>query len=350
MKKTISCILILILCLAVLTGCNKDKEIPDGMYSATVAGEPFILYVPEGWVDNRDSGISSAYYSLDNAVTVSARYYPAPIPEGGAFSLDEYVDKMVEDYHARYTSFKLVDRKLSALDESNAIRLEYTFLRSITSNNTTVEADVTVMQYYVHHGDDVVVLSMYCKTEAYAVSEEYPEMFEMIRSEFRLCERAEINDVVTDKDTPEGLKRISPDGAQYRFYAPTSWVTNMSDKMTEAYYPESGRPNISVTAFSPDDSEITPEKYFELCQDSYKKDIPGYSIDEEAEPERRELAGRSAVVYSFSANYGGTEYKFMQALLKYNDLIYSITYTAPADSFDAHIDDVELMLTSFKFR
>ena len=40
----------------------------------------------------------------------------------------------------------------------------------------------------------------------------------------------------------------------------------------------------------------------------------------------------------------------MQTVFVYNGSAYSITYTALADRFDAHIDDVVRMLDEFRFR
>ena len=40
----------------------------------------------------------------------------------------------------------------------------------------------------------------------------------------------------------------------------------------------------------------------------------------------------------------------MQTVTVYGGRIYSLTYTAPSDSFDAHIADVNAIITSFIFR
>ena len=70
-KRIISLLIITLLCSAALVGCNDDGT-PRGMFSVTAPGEPFTLFVPDGWTDNRDSGISSAYYGLSVIVTARA--------------------------------------------------------------------------------------------------------------------------------------------------------------------------------------------------------------------------------------------------------------------------------------
>ena len=86
-KKIVAIFLAALTCFA-FVGCSNDGA-PDGMHLVSLEGEPFKLYVPKSWGNNVSSGISSAYFSgLDN-VTVSARYYT---PEDEDTSLDEYVD------------------------------------------------------------------------------------------------------------------------------------------------------------------------------------------------------------------------------------------------------------------
>ncbi len=346
-KKIISFALVSVMLLLCFVGCSDDG-VPDDMFSVTLEGEPFILYVPDGWTDNRDSGISSAYYSLSDAVTVSARYFtPAPA-EGESFSLDAYVEECKAAYNEKYQSFKLVDQKASALGTNNAIRLEFTFERVVEANGVSDTATITAIQYYALHGADVITLNLYCRTSVYMENDEYAEMFGQIVSEFVFCDKQTPTDNVTDKNMPdEGLKRASFDGCEYRFYVPTSWVCNMSDKMTEAYYPESGRPNVNVTSFYSDDIN-TPEDYFALCESEYKKDISGYELLTTAE---RTVDGIRAVSYTYKALYGTAEYRIMQTVFVYNELAYSITYTALGEEcFSEHLADVELMMNYFSFR
>ena len=127
-KKLICAILCIILCALIFTGCSDDG-VPDGMFSVTVEGEPFILYVPDGWTDNRDSGISSAYYGLN--VIASARYYS---PENAEQTLEGFVDAYVAELVAEDAEFSY-ERKPSKLGKSTeAIRLEYDFEREGTTS------------------------------------------------------------------------------------------------------------------------------------------------------------------------------------------------------------------------
>lgn len=336
-KKMTACLLLLCACLCCLCACGEKDDVPDGMYDVTLAGEPFILYVPGSWTDNRDSGISSAYYSINNAVTVSARYYT---PEGSV-TLTDYVNSAEAGYSSSFKNYKRVDRnEKSLLGEKTAVRLEYTFDKG--SDN------ITVSQYYAEQGEGkhriIIMLSIYCSTRS--LNDELSEMFAQIVGEFRFRDGITVSDERVDKNTPEGMKIASFDGAEYVFYVPRSWVCYSEDKLSSAHFPESGRPNVSVTSFAPE-AEMTAEEYFKACEEIYKTDISGYERISES---KRKISGRDALSYEYKAVYGDAEYRIRQTVTVYGNLVYSITYTALADSYDSHVADVDKMLDEFRFR
>lgn len=340
-KRFFALILCAMMLLPMLAACDTNGEAPDGMFSTTLEGEPFILYVPNGWIDNCDSGISSAYLSIDKSILASARYYYCDAETQNA-GLSVYVNNIAASNASVLGGYSTPDKAIidTSLGGKNALRYEYFY------NYGGVEANKTaVIQYYVFHGEDVIVLSFYISAAHY--SEEYLTVFDSVRTAFVLCEKNVSNDDVVDKYTPEGMKKASDDGVQYACYVPKSWVTDLSDKLTYAYYPESGKPNITVTCYSPSVA-ITAEQYFTECETEYKKNIAGYELL--GAPSNRVVAGRDALSYQYKAVYGGSEYKVMQTVLIYNDLAYSITYTARADAYDAHLSDVEIILNNFRFR
>ena len=336
-KKIIACLLILAVCVCCLCACGDKDDVPEGMYDVALEGEPFILYVPGTWTDNRDSGISSAYYSINNAVTVSARYF-TPASD---ITLSDYVNESEEAYASSLKNYKRDDRnEASLLGEKTAVKLQYTFDKGSDS--------ISVRQYYAEqrNGEQriIILLSIYYATEGY--SEEYEEMFEQIVSEFRFREPANVGDEKVDKKTPEGMKIASFDNAEYVFYVPKSWVCNSEHKLSYAYYPESARPNVSVVSYAPE-AEMTAKEYFEACEEIYRTDISGY---ERLSESKTEMSGKEAISYEYKAVYGNAEYKIRQTVAVYGGLVYSMTYTALADSYDAHLADVDAMLAAFRFR
>lgn len=339
-KRIISLLIITLLCSAALVGCNDDGT-PRGMFSVTAPGEPFTLFVPDGWTDNRDSGISSAYYGLNVIVTARAYAY-----ENANETLAGYVDAYIEDLKATHESFSFTRKDAALGKDTPAVRLEYDLARdAVDVNGNETSSKSKTVQYISLHGGDAIVLSFYCESSAF---EEYAETFEEIRREFRFGERSLVNDVETDKKTPEGMKLASESKIEYRFYIPNSWNTALGDGASTAFYAESGRPNVSVSSYPlTTDAEIDAKKYFELCEEDYKKQLSGYELISE---EARTVHDRDAISFTYKTLYGSTEIRIMQTVFIYNGSAYSITYTALADRFDAHMDDVVRMLDEFRFR
>ncbi len=334
-KKFSALLIALVLCLCLFACSGTDA--PDGMKSVTIEGEPFVLYVPEAWTDNCSSGVSSAYYSSRDNILVTARYF-TPAQET---SLDAYVASLKDAYSKTLTEYSFVSEDATVLEASgvNAIQLVYTAKEN--------GREFKYRQIVTLHKGDFVLLTFHCPAELY---DGKAEEFASIEKVFKLCDREAVaNDEIVDKKTPEGMKIASSDNKQYKFYVPKSWVCNVESGITEAYYDESGKPNVTVTAFSPD-GEITAEQYFELCEAEYKKTLGENGYERLGDPVARKVADRDALSYTYSTKLGDKEFKIRQTVLIYNEIAYSITYTALTDSFDAHIADVDLMLDHFEFR
>ncbi len=331
MIKRISALLLALVMCAAMVACSTDGA-PDGMKKVTLEGEPFILYVPESWTDNCSSGVSSAYYSSMDNILVTARYF-TPAEQK---SLDEHVTALSDAYAATLPLYVLVSREAAVLGGENAVQLVYT----ADANGRSY----TYRQLVTLYKGDVVLLTFYCPTDLY---EAHNEEFSGVAEVFVLCDKGEVkNDCVTDKKTPAGMKIASGDNVQYRLYVPTSWICYSESGVSEAYYPTSGKPNVTVTAYTPD-GEMTAEQYFAACETEYKQKISGYELLSTSD---RTVAERAAKCYTYRATYTEAEFTVMQTVLEYNDMIYSITYTALSDSFDTYLGDVNTMLDSFIFR
>ena len=62
------------------------------------------------------------------------------------------------------------------------------------------------------------------------------------------------------------------------------------------------------------------------------------------------LGGSPAKQYIYTASMSGTEYKFMQVVTIRSNEVYILTYTATAEKYDSHIEDVISMVDYFKFK
>lgn len=338
-KRFLALILCVIMVLPLIVSCNSNSGVPEGMYSVTLDGEPFVFYVPETWTDNRDSGISSAYYSLSKGIMATAKHFACD---------QEIIDKGIEAYVADIKAQNaelLKDQKYSLKKEgedrlSGSLAQKYVYEYDYDGES---EYNLTVSQYYTFHAGNIVVLSLYVMTDYFS---EVSDDFSKIKNNFVLCEKKVSDKVETAEN---GMKKASSDDMQYVCYVPKTWETNLDTKITYAYFPESGSPNVTVTCYSPD-QDYTVAQFYEVIEHNYKKQ--GY----EFVGERKEItvAGRKSISFEYIIKQKKgdveTKYKLMQVLIGYNSLMYSITYTALEDRFDAHLDDVNSIIENFKFR
>ena len=335
-KRFLAILLCVIFVLPVAVSCDSDDGTPEGMQSTTLNGEPFVFYVPETWTDNRDSGISSAYYSLSKGIMATAKHFPCD---------KETVDAGIEAYVANIKAQNaemLKDQKYTVKQEGED-RLSGSLAQKYVYTYDHDEDNLTVSQYYTFHAGNIVVLSLYVISDYY---DEAINDFTKIKNNFILCEK-KVSDKVEIAEN--GMKKASSDDMQYLCYVPKTWNTNLEDNITYAYFPESGNPNVTVTCYSPDEN-YNVQQFYELLEHNYKKQ--GYEIV--GEKKEITVAGRKSVSFEYVIKQGKgefeTRYKLKQVVIGYNDLMYSITYTALEERFDAHLDDVELIIKNFKFR
>lgn len=339
-KKIVSCLLLLTVALCFASCSAEDMDAPDGMTSATVKGEPFTLYVPETWADNTVSGISSAHYQANKNISVSARY---TTPKDGE-TLDAYLDTSAASMSAEYsaTLFELTEGKTDTklgdkAAKKNAYKLKI-------GETTFVAFQVTVL----HEG---LFISLYgsCPEDQY---ENRKADYDSIRTNFKLGKLSEetVSDLV-DKNTPDGMKIASSKKAEYVFYVPKAWKCNPESGNTYAYLAETGTPNVTVSAYAPEESVATADLYFQGIESKLKEEFGAENYVRETESGvQGKVAGTTSHSYTYRITVDGVEVKLRQTIFAHNTYVYSVTYTARADSFDTHLGDVDMMLANFKFK
>ena len=332
LKKIIALALVAVICI-LATGCGNG-DAPKDMKISSLEGEPFILYVPDAWVENFKSGISGAYYISNRTIMVSARYETVP---DTSVTVDSYIGDYATKLSSSVKDFAMASLDATVLGGKDARDMKYTMSREDG-------VSLTCRMICVRHGEDMITLNFYCETELYEANS---EQFKQIVDVFALAEKTVINDNVTDKKTPEGMKIASSDNVEYRLYVPTSWICDSTSGRSEAYYPESSKPNVTVTSFT-DSGASTPEEYFTKLQNEYAAKLSGFELLETGE--KKTVGGRDAISFTYRAEYGGVEFRIMQTVLIYLNNAYSITYTALDEDFDEHLSDVQKILESFTFR
>ena len=354
-KRIFAILLCIAIAIPVFVSCESEDGAPEGMYSVTLDGEPFIFYVPETWTDNRDSGISSAYYSFTQGIMATAKYFACDEAVSYASAkTNEEKTKILKDYVdgvKAQNAEMLKDAKYALKNEGEDrifSNLAQKYVYSFDRDDGGQKYNLTVTQYYTFHANGLVLLSLYVATEYYdtALSD-----FDKIKTNFMLCEKKASTREETDEYTPQGMKKASSDDVQYACYVPKTWITNLENKDTFAYFydeknPSAKNPNVSVTCYSPS-KEYTVADFYNFIEGEYQAE--GYKFITK-EPTKLTVAGRDSLSFDYTMVSGGVTYKLRQIIIGYNSLIYSITYTATEDKFDTRLDDLKKITDAFRFR
>ena len=149
-----------------------------------------------------------------------------------------------------------------------------------------------------------------------------------------------------DPDVPEGMQVASLDGVEYALYVPETWTVNKNSGVSGAFVSAYDKSNVSLISYVPT-TAMTTEQYWAMCEESYKAEFADYTFIESG---TATMAGAPAPYYVYTATIGGQSYKFLQAIAGNNGMFYNLTYTALADQYDAHIEDVMKMIEVFTFR
>jgi hypothetical protein len=149
-------------------------------------------------------------------------------------------------------------------------------------------------------------------------------------------------------DVPEGMILMSNDIVDYTAYIPQNWIviTDKNAGYCTAYYSETDRTNISVTAFEAEEDYASIDEFWASYEEDFNATFGELS---DLTSEQIVLGGYGANRYVFNATVTGIEYKYMQVVCIKGLTVYILTYTAPSASYDTHLADAESVITTFKF-
>ena len=332
-KKVIIVSLVLLMVFSLFSCSEQDGDIPEGMQIASVEGVPFKLYVPKNWAINYGNGVSGAYLSSSAGISVTVDVFDCNGKE-----LDEFAESSIEDYKNTLDSFEIIS-------EISDTTLDMRAAKKVKFSAEYEGAKYAFMRVFAKYSDNFIVFS-------YKSSKDYFDIYlpeaEAMLEVFKFCEPTNENSAdKTDKDTPEGMKIASGEDVEYRFYVPTSWVLDTDESVATAYASEADRSNVSLTSYTPSVS-LSIDGYFEMCETEYEKIYENYQRKEDAS--EIQMAGKLAKDYRFSFEYNGEQYKSRQVICIYRGMFYIMTYTAKAENYDLHTEDVEKIISEITFR
>lgn len=351
----------LVLLIGTLVGCfaacrkDEGESIPEGMQIANCEGDDFRLYVPTSWNLNNSYGVAGAYYNIGVQSTVSVVKYPvteemkAVLPEGGdatknAARLDAYAEtyckKAIAEQAVGEVSIEDLDLDVSLLDDVTARQYHY---------SATVKGEnLHFLQVIGERNNAFYVFTFVCSPDLY--KNLLPDVEKML-DEFIFADPYNPDDYARELDedeAPEGMILVSNKDVAYRFFAPDTWKANY-DQQVFAAYREDDRSSVSVVPYMPQKEGMSVAEYFSICKNQMIE-IGGEDSLTMISEEETKLGGRNATAYVYTYAIGGKTYQYKQIVAVYRSMVYSMTYTATPENFEAHLADVDAMIDAFEFR
>lgn len=148
---------------------------------------------------------------------------------------------------------------------------------------------------------------------------------------------------------PDGMKNVAPDTAMFYLYVPQAWVSQSESGIAGAVSPMAEGCNVNATTYLLDEYMDIPTYFAERCMPEYEATFTGFVLDETLSV-KTTLGGVDAQSYVFSATLGGNEYRFRQVIAILDNVVYTLTYTAPVAHYDTYAEDVDQICANFVFR
>jgi len=148
-------------------------------------------------------------------------------------------------------------------------------------------------------------------------------------------------------DTPSGMVIASGEAADYLFYVPEGWNVDMTTGATSAYYSADDPSSISVMTWDLPAVDTTLEDWWAINLTDIQMVFQNVQMEK---TENVTLDGVYAQSYTYTAELGEYTYKIQQTAAIHNATVYLVTYTSVPDTFDAHLEEVDSMVSYFRFK
>ncbi len=351
MKRKIALLLSLIfLCAATLTACGGDdpaETVPEGM-RLCFAGDGYTFYAPERWDVTEAGGVPTASVSAVNGTNLTCVRIETDKTPSAYFAEGE------DELRARLSDYTLLSAEstdTADLGGVAAIRRVYTA--------TVNEKPYKFMQILCQKDGYVYLLTYTAENET---SDGKTSLFEAHYEEAKAAieafsfEGTAKPPVTTAAPTViDGMYEASdPAVSRYSLYAPLSWEKDLSTGITTVK--KGNEAAVSLSYEVPEVDNI-PDLW-EARKQAYAKIYEDFAVVEdecEADPvEKPEdvkvfLGEIPAVRYVYTFTVNGEAYKAAEIVTIKGVYIYTLTYTAKADCYASHWEDLEAMLERFVF-
>lgn len=371
--KALSFVLCIVMMLS-LVSCNKDApdDVPEGMKIATVPGHDFRLFVPTSWNANTAYGISGAYATLTTLSNVSVVKYPVSAETEAQLTNKNVASKERLDWFYLNECLPTVQKitvagSLTEVVAQNATDEEKeaaatAMLGGEQARRHLQKGKVGESEIYFLHvlterkingeGNAFYVLEFVCDAQLYdRLIADVNKMIEKFIFDAPYQPDNYLKTVDETAPAPEGMKLASNGEVAYEFYVPVSWEVNRDERIFSASVKEDGKvqATVSVIPYMPDGANMSAPELFAMTE-SLMKATAGDGYRKLAEDDQRLVNGKRAMTYRYVYTVGGVEYEYMQVIVVHRSMLYSITYTARPEHFEAHVAEVEQIIGALVFR
>ena len=333
--------------------CTAKEEtlIPEGMQSATTYGATYRLYVPTTWSLKILPGISGAYYNVSDQSTVSVAEYD--IDEALAAELATIGEDTTRvSYYFEKTL--LAQIKLVATDGVHIYEEDCIATTLGGANAKQYHASATVLGEVTHFlhviaekDNKFYVFSFTATEDMYSFCmNDVKKMLENFAFGKAYTPEDAIKNFPTDVDIPEGMQIASSDEVEYFLFVPSNWSANMTTAPNAATAPDGSF--VSVISYLPSGEGISVREYFEKSEEMMQTTSGGYYA--RLSEKEITIGGGNALQYEYEYAVGDVTYRYLQVIVGYKSMIYSLTYTALPQNFEANRADVEAIIAAFTFR
>ena len=334
-------VLAILMLMGGLTACAGSSEVPEGFQRATCSGEYFRLYVPTQWTVNTESGISGAFIPSNPGMIVTMTEVPFEVPEG-----QDPLTAFVNAHVAEVSQLKGYERK-KFFEKSNLVGFaaaDMTYVITETGNPqyfrqvlTYVGKRFYIFTYSAPEAHFETLLDVVDSILEEIVFESYPYEGEHERK------------IPGNVEAPEGMKLVSDNEVAYRFFAPENWIRDEKNGQNVVYFSEEDRSNVSMLGYEPQDySNYTVEQYWKDFEVQSSAMLDNFKLIKVTDT-TLDGGEKPAKVYEYTYTLGGVTYKVRQTICMVG-MIYTFTYTALPENYDAHMEDVLAMEQALYFR
>ncbi len=141
---------------------------------------------------------------------------------------------------------------------------------------------------------------------------------------------------------PAGMTLASDEKADFYFYVPDEWTVDYTTAAAGAYFSASDPSSVSVMAWELEHTDSTVEDWWQINVNDLSMVFTDFALQSEENTMVNELYAKQ---YVYTANLGQDQFKYMQVACVKNATVYLFTYASTADNFDAHLEDVNEMLS-----